>query len=1132
MAIVFDASEAAGELEQPITALVGVEAYEEGGKAVLARNPIFFIIRRALSLSHLVSLDVEAGTAAATTLKDAYLQLQSKLRAGPDVVQRYEDKTSYLTHFYGAMMGKVQLSEQEAYRAARAIVRAMAYKELGNVNDLVRDEILDPRDFTKDLSRMRELMQSMASLKKEAERLKANLDRLENVRSASQQVVGDTRRFVVERMAHAMGVHAAALEDLERTERGIEYRRAQVATDAAILNEYNAKEERLREQLAVVQGKLSQSEVGQQRDMLKLRVGQLREQFLREWTAARDMISVLSRKQNLLNLLVGADLTMVPALKSAVVRAHPLLEQLETLWKEGLSTIVATTPSIDVSLHSLFRDFHPDTMDVLLGQLNECIHRGADSVMSAVSDSLDEISVRRAQLLDQKTQRDVELDFLQRGRSSDNIDVHQAIALLEQKIPDCRPYVLSQLIEPREPGSDWQRAIEGYMGNDRFAIIVDAGYEAQCAKLVKHRFPRRSPKVVQGSKAIEDSRTRHPDAAAVVNELQCSHPVAKAFLIAQYGRVRKVASENELARTAQGLMESGLGSRGYGMFSCRLDENELAFGEASRKRRMKWCESELARIAQELLELTQLTTSLRAVFTGLGGGEVGALAQSLQTAEAARVECLDIITRLSMLDTSSLDELEAKYSEIDSQIKETRASATDITLKQGAVRDALVKLERERGLLLERMPGLENGLVNSRVWASRYVQGAPTFATEHQLLEEAASASSTHQESPDRFRFSADEIARNLPDRLRAVNVAASIYLSNARTDDERFLYEDPPRTIEALEVILAAQVELLANVDTQSRRQGAIGLAQNVDNLQRAEGQFNAVFTTNFCFKMRDEIKQGAATLERLRREIRGIQFGYDTYELDWVWIPKFKRYFDFFEEVERLVDDLEKEKVSIFDSSRLTEEHRQTAGEIRAMLLSSDQSASERALHEVADYRNYRRYDIIRHNRAGTTRLSTWGTGSGGELETPFYVIRSAVLAHALGHFSRDRKGAPALRLMLSDEAFAKMDESRSRGVLQFLSQTLGLQLIVAMPTSKSGAVKPEFQKEFTFSKLVATQGDKEVFVSEVQEKTFKQAPMRRLWLAHAERARELGRAAYEARQQAQSGSTGKSQPGPTSA
>jgi hypothetical protein len=146
------------------------------------------------------------------------------------------------------------------------------------------------------------------------------------------------------------------------------------------------------------------------------------------------------------------------------------------------------------------------------------------------------------------------------------------------------------------------------------------------------------------------------------------------------------------------------------------------------------------------------------------------------------------------------------------------------------------------------------------------------------------------------------------------------------------------------------------------------------------------------------------------------------------------------------------------------------------------------------------------------GQTRLSTWGTGSGGELETPFYVIRSAVLAHALGHFGRDRRGAPALRLMLSDEAFSKMDESRSRSVLQFLSNTLGLQLVVAMPTSKSGAVKPEFDKEFTFSKVLASRDGTELFVSEVQEKTLKREPLSRLWSEHAARARESGRLAHE--------------------
>ena len=47
----------------------------------------------------------------------------------------------------------------------------------------------------------------------------------------------------------------------------------------------------------------------------------------------------------------------------------------------------------------------------------------------------------------------------------------------------------------------------------------------------------------------------------------------------------KGETEEELARTPQGLMEEGLGSRGYGMFACRAPDGELAFGEAVRQRR-------------------------------------------------------------------------------------------------------------------------------------------------------------------------------------------------------------------------------------------------------------------------------------------------------------------------------------------------------------------------------------------------------------------------------------------------------------------------------------------------------------------------------------------------------------------
>jgi hypothetical protein len=91
------------------------------------------------------------------------------------------------------------------------------------------------------------------------------------------------------------------------------------------------------------------------------------------------------------------------------------------------------------------------------------------------------------------------------------------------------------------------------------------------------------------------------------------------------------------------------------------------------------------------------------------------------------------------------------------------------------------------------------------------------------------------------------------------------------------------------------------------------------------------------------------------------------------------------------------------------------------------NDQGASKRALKVLADYRNYRRYDIVRTSPVGTTRLSTWGTGSGGELETPFYVVRSAVLSHALGHFGRERREASALRLMRIDSSVPLPEQTR---------------------------------------------------------------------------------------------------------
>lgn len=1112
--IVFDASEGAGELAMPFTALVGVEAFEDGRRAVASGAPLFFLVRRALSLDHLARRDGVSSRPAPLPLKELYLQLQHRLQAGPETVQRFPDKGGYLQHLYGALMGKTAVGEAESNRAARSIVKAMAYKELGNVNDLVRDEILEAHDFSGDLDKMRELMRSMAALKAEAERLERNLERLDTAADSALQVLDESRRFVVNTIAHALRSRDEARGECESLRRQIAAQNTRQGELQARLASLDAQEGELRSRLEIVQS----NDAVREKDRLDNDIRQYADHFRLHWANVQQAAQGITAMAGRLAQLLALDLTAVPELKAAVNKLRPSATAMLRSWP-GMAAAYAREARLDTELPA----FDLETFDADLAGIEQGIRGDDDSVLGAVVQGLAGVGEQLSRLKDEAAQRDAELRRLQGGRPLGPPDAHTAVDLIERELPDAHPHLLAQLVEP-VAGSDWQNAIEGYLGNDRFSVIVEAGWEARCARLVKQRFPVRSPKVVQGRKAIEDSEGRPLDGRAIVHEMRCSHPVAKAFLLAQYGRVRKVDSEEELARTPQGLMKQGLGSRGYGMFACRLPDDDLAFGEVARERRRRWCEGELARLEREIGTLGALRQSLSAVMQMFSGAAFARLSPRVLAVLESQVQHANAARALAMLDLSSVEEQLRARDDLNARIGKIRDQHGELTEQIGALKKTRGDLERRERELDDRLPLLDSEATNAAAWASRFSAAVPSLATVPQLLADAGEQASNPDLSLDALRHRAQASRDKLPSMLRELALAVGAYLAGARDDAERFTWSDPPRSFERLEELLPVVFATRQAIAEQIDRQRGNGLAENTKSLREAELSFNHVFTASFCFKVRDEIRQGASTLQRLNRHLQDIRFGADTFRLEWVWIPRMQKVFEFFEAVEAIAEGLERDRGSLFESALLSDEQRVTAESIRTLLLANDQGASERALKELADYRNYRRYDIVRTSPVGQTKLSTWGTGSGGELETPFYVVRAAVLANALGHFGRDRRGAPALRLMLSDEAFSKMDESRSRSVLHFLSRTLGLQLVVAMPTSKSGAVKPEFDKEFTFSKVAARRDGRELFISEAQEKTLHREALARLWHAHAERARDAARLAHEAtRAAARSGSGG---------
>ncbi|MCS6601886.1 AAA family ATPase, partial [Burkholderia pseudomallei] len=295
------------------------------------------------------------------------------------------------------------------------------------------------------------------------------------------------------------------------------------------------------------------------------------------------------------------------------------------------------------------------------------------------------------------------------------------------------------------------------------------------------------------------------------------------------------------------------------------------------------------------------------------------------------------------------------------------------------------------------------------------------------------------------------------------------------------------------------------------------IGLYNNRAKVEEAERSFHDVFTKQFCVEIKSKVDDGVRLLRQLNMELERLKFGTDRFSIDWSkWEPEFQEYYSFFSAVTDLADSVE--TVDLFGETELTPKHVEVRDRLVKLLLDSDQERAGRELLRIADYRNYRRYEIWNDSDSGgRIALSTWGTGSGGQLETPAYIVRAAVVTNRLKFFEK----GPSLKMLVSDESFSTMDEPRARAVLQYLRESLDIQVISAMPTRGAGGLRPEFDREYSYSRVPVDANGELDFILEYDERIFKKDKMRELWEKQRAAARaqaELAFGAAEAAQQAE--------------
>lgn len=1094
-----------GESAEPFTAVIGVRAHlDRAGNTSQARQDellLMIVSGEELKLSHFVRTYPDGEHVVHITDLPDFLRKEF----GKKIVETYDKKGAYLSRLYGALRGKRDaVSQREAKNAAYTFASFMAYKPVKSIDQFVAGEVLEQRDMGDTIRKIRDLLRTVHGMEQEANRIKTSVAQLEIARDHSD-------RYIDHWLEDQALIYGVAANALHRNQRAYLSAKEEQTNLKRTLEELAEEKRLIGDRLEQAHGVLVELEARRlgipalhTKDQLEKQRARLQDDLKNN---TRPLIEQDQQRQQ--------NLTSLRNLRDLLSRQSIELEILEFSsrgFHEEMRELLATDSSMLPDVNQLLAHDWIDLRAVEAGldnlQSHQQLHNRIAARLHDQSDDNPSLAYKLQRIVEEREKivQNTHLEIAQTARQISALEAKQitypqhvdkALQAIRQQCPAADPRVLCDYIEVSDP--EWQMAIEGYIGGARFGILVEPKYEAEAIRIVRSLAGRNDARVIQGEKAQRDSEKKTLKDNSIIHVMRFSHRIAEHYMRASYGDVERVDNEDTLRLTRRGITSDGKGSGNYAMFRCDLDDSQLVFGESARERNLAAQQQTLTRLQDKSDQVNRDYQAVKQVAAQV------MLFRHLDQATIvmSMVDCQrqlrSVNEQLSALDLSEHHDLEQKLVAAQSHHKELKLAEGTATDKYSRIDQDRLACERRIEDFADRSESLEEEKEHAEASLMKAARYVPVADIEQRiaLLDQQLQQGHIEINFDDRRH----ELNKSLTQCIRSIDSAIAEYNANAPLSDNII-----PTTIAELHSFdfLGHICGMRQQIDKLHNRLRNNVLLEKQEKLAELRETFNTTFVSDLCHEIRQAVNDGKRTLDGLNKELQHHHFGADRerFEFDWEWIPEFKEYWDFFgavSEIPNLGDGS-----SLFDNT-LPEKLIAVRDRLLALLLEGDEQQAIRELERISDYRHYRRYDILKYPEGKSPiRLSEYGTGSGGQLETPAYIIRAAAVTSAF----RFNEGDSHLRMVIVDEAFMHMDENRSREVINYLTQTLGLQLIFIMPTSKAGPFLDLISNQFVFSKVPSSQKIGElntrVLVDRQQWNTDRVAE---LWAQHRRVIRQQG-------------------------
>ncbi|WP_439134917.1 ATP-binding protein [Pseudomaricurvus sp.] len=1052
-----------GEDGEAFTALLSMRAYvESSGQQKIARldDSQFFILPDvSLSLVDLVKED--KGGRYVVPMDRVYTLLRKQF--GTAAVEKYDKKKAYLCRLYGVLRGRADaVSEREAMNAARAFSRFMAYKPIKGIDEFVAQEVLEPRDLGDAIRDVSAMLKRIHNMESDARELRQATERLQGGRDSAN-------RFIDQWLEHQLLDYSLARSRYTQCqgrylkEKGLQQSlKEQLQTNERDKDLTESRRRDIRERLLEVEVSRLQVPALRDKDQLEKNLAELETQL------AQSVQPLLTQDEQLRRNRQAAGQIQKNLQQTSLSLEVP--ELADKSLSKTTASVSAEQASVD--FQSLF---NRDWIDIspLESHLDEALAQqqlhnrlasewfSTESRETSLRDLLAQERDKRRQsserLKKQVVTKDAEIQLLEQRQAVYPHYVRQALELLNRQLPGADARVLCDYVEVVD--SEWQSAIEGYIGGARFGIIVEEDFEAEAIRLVRQMPGNSKARVIQGYKARRDadkiSQLSHD---SIIHVMAFGHSTAEAYIQASYGQVQRVDDAEALRSARRGVTRDCLGSGNYAMFRCDIDDSELVFGQAAREKALLAKQNELQSLQVEWQKSSDYANESHLLLQSVDQMQSVTYADQLQAMLAIQRKLQNAEQSLKQLDLSDFDELEGQLDQlkVDEQTQELRLAElenarVDIRAKLDRADRSCKQLNEEQDSNLEQLETAEDNIRSlSSIWAEFNVEQQLAVADERVEVHKA-----------DYFEAASATLSAELNSELNSLQRRILEHNQLCQGADALAFELDFSNSLGRRN--FKSVCDLQRQLDNLYNRYKNNILAKRYEELSSLRESFNNAFVTNLCHSIYQAINDGEKTLSSLNDELQHHRFGADreSFEFGWDWLPEFKEYWQFFKAV---IDNPNLgDGETLFDMT-LSGKHEKVRNRLMTMLLDEDENKALRELARIADYRNYRRYEIYKKPEGKTPiALSQYGTGSGGQLETPAYIIRSAAITSAF----RFNEGKSHLRMVLVDEAFSKMDEHRSKEVINYLTESLGLQLMFIMPSSKSGPFMDLISNQFIFSK-----------------------------------------------------------------